>query len=39
MENLEGARGCLNFRFCVVVLRSMAMVKPRTVTNRAVIFK
>lgn len=31
--------GCLNFRFCVAVLRSRAMVKPRIVTKRAVIFK
>lgn len=39
LENLRGARGCLNFRFCVEVLRSRAMVNPRMVTKRAVNFK
>lgn len=29
----------MNFRFCVAELRSRAMVKPKMVTPRAVIFK
>lgn len=29
----------MNFRFCVARLRSVAMVKPRIVTARAVIFR
>lgn len=39
LENLKGARGCLNFRFCVKVARSRAIVKPRMVTERAAIFR
>lgn len=39
LENLNGVEGCLNFRFCVARLRSIAMVKPRIVTARAVIFR
>lgn len=39
LENLKGVRGCLNFRSCVEVLRSRAMVKPRMVTKRAANFR
>lgn len=39
LENLNRVEGCLNFRFCVARLRSMAIVKPRIVTARAVIFR
>lgn len=38
-ENLEGLAGLLNLRFWVARLRSRAMVKPRIVISRAVIFR
>lgn len=38
-ENLYGLRGVLNFRLCVAMLRSRAIMKPVMVTSRAVIFK